>query len=69
MGASGGGTAAAPFGGGGGLGKRDGGVSADSGQETGDEAGVCSHARGGTPKGAPGRRRQLERDDSGMKTK
>ena len=70
MGASvGGGAEAAPFGGGGWLGGREGGVSANGIQETSNKAGVCPHAIVGKPKGAPGRWSKLERYNGSMKTK
>ena len=47
--------AAAHFGGGGGLGGRDGKMSADGVQVMGNEAGVCPHVSGGMPNGVSGR--------------
>ena len=44
-------------------------VISGGGSETIDKAGVCPHSRGGTPKGGPGRRLQLEWKDGVMKNK
>ena len=48
-----GGGAAVNFGVEGEVDERYGGVSTGGGHETSEKAGVCLHARGGTPKGAP----------------
>ena len=54
MGRGGEGKEAAPFREKGGLGGRDFKLSVNDIQETGDEAGMCPHMSGGTPKGVSG---------------
>ena len=61
-----GGVVDSPLGGGVRIVGRDGGVSTNNGQETGDKAGMCSHARGGTSNVAPGHQRYSDQDDNSI---
>ena len=56
------------WGGGGGVVGREDRVSANGRHKNGNEAGVCPHARVGTPKGASEKRWQSEWDDGTWKT-
>ena len=51
------------------IGWRDYRLSADGSHAMGEEAGVCPHARGGTPKRESGRKRKLDNDDGGNENK